>query len=342
MSSLNPLMTLVSLLLALAATEPLPAQDFYVPDTVSEEAKAIIRSFSRAKRDAFIAPAPDDREGWKKFQAAYDQGRMAGNEAIVKEYEPTLIPKKLGGVPVVDIRPKGWKDNGKVLVYTHGGGYVGVHANTSYTCSVPMAHDTGLRVVSVDYTLAPFAMYEQVTDEVVSVIQALIKDGYRLWDIGIMGDSAGGSLAAAVALKLRDKGLGLLGAAVLRSPWSDIAEVGDTYFTLKDQEPMDLYSKVLDSAAKAYADPKDHKNPYVSPVYGDFSKGFPPTLIQVGTKEILLSCAVRLYQAIDTAGQVAKLDVYEGMWHIFQTSKTPEAQLARKKSAAFLKEYLKY
>jgi len=334
--------TFAFLFLALAAEMPLPAQDFYVPDTVSEEAKAIIRSFSRATRDAFVTPAPDDIEGWKKFQTAFDQKYLARNDSIVKEYAPTLIPKKLGRVPVVDIQPKGWKDNRKVLIYTHGGAYAYLHVNTSYCWSVPIAHDTGLRVVSVDYTLAPHAKYEQITDEVVSVVQALLKDGYKPMDIGIMGDSAGGSLAAAVALKVRDKGIGLVGVAVLRSPWSDIAELGDTYFTLKDQEPFYLYSKAPDSAAKAYADPKDFKNPYVSPVYGDFSKGFPPTLIQAGTKEILLSCAVRLYQAIDTAGQVAKLDVYEGMWHVFQTSKTPEALIARKKSAAFLKEHLKY
>jgi len=86
----------------------------------------------------------------------------------------------------------------------------------------------------------------------------------------------------------------------------------------------------------------DQKIPYVSPVYGNFSKGFPPTLIQVGTKEILLSDSVRFYQALDQAGIPVKLDVYEGMPHVFQRYlvNTPESKLALSKVNNFLKQYL--
>ena len=87
----------------------------------------------------------------------------------------------------------------------------------------------------------------------------------------------------------------------------------------------------------------DQKNPYVSPVYGDFKKGFPPTLIQGGTKEIFLSNFVRLYQALDTAGQTVKLDIYEGMPHVFQIKlpTSPESVTALKKMKVFLTKYLK-
>ncbi len=263
------------------------------------------------------------------------------NKQIIEFYQPTLIKTKLGGVPVVDIRPRGWKDNYKILVYTHCGGYVLFHADNTYLSSVPMANDTGLRVIAVDYTLAPFAKFDQVTDEVIAVIQALVKNGYQLKDIGMFGDSSGGGLAAAVILKLRNMGIGLPGVLVLWSPWTDLSGAGDTFFTLKDHDPL-IHRVFLSAAAKAYADPKQFKNPYVSPVYGDFRKGFPPTLIQVGTKEILLSDSVRLYQAISQAGQNAMLDVYEGMWHDFQSLdyELKESQIARIKSAAFLRHYL--
>ena len=84
-------------------------------------------------------------------------------------------------------------------------------------------------------------------------------------------------------------------------------------------------------------------NPVVSPVYGDLSN-LPPTLIQVGTKEIFFSNSVRHYQALDQAGIEVKLDPYEGMWHVFQFSPwgMPESYLARKKMAAFLRQYLDY
>jgi epsilon-lactone hydrolase len=93
--------------------------------------------------------------------------------------------------------------------------------------------------------------------------------------------------------------------------------------------------------AAAYANPADQKIPYVSPIYGNFSKGFPPTLIQAGTKEIVLSDSVRLYQALDQAGIPVKLDVYEGMPHVFQGMfNTPESKIAISKMNDFLKHYL--
>ncbi len=92
----------------------------------------------------------------------------------------------------------------------------------------------------------------------------------------------------------------------------------------------------------AYADAKDHQQPYVSPVYGEFSAGFPPTLIQGGTKEIFLSNFIRLYQALDQADQIVKLDIYEGMPHVFQPQlpHTPESKAAMKKVSDWVSEYL--
>jgi acetyl esterase/lipase len=152
------------------------------------------------------------------------------------------------------------------------------------------------------------------------------------------GDSAGGGLAAAATLKLRDAGGVMPGALVLWAPWSDVTETGDTYHTLRGDDPKLVYEGNLEHCANAYANPSDHKHAHVSPVYGDYSKGFPPTLIQVGTKDILLSCAVRQYQAIQTAGGDATLDVYEGMPHVFQPAlpESPESKQAMKRVQAFL------
>jgi acetyl esterase/lipase len=108
--------------------------------------------------------------------------------------------------------------------------------------------------------------------------------------------------------------------------------------TLKDAEPLLSYATFLSAAAYAYADPSDFAHPYVSPVYADFAGGFPPTLIQIGTRDLFLSNAVRLYQRIVLAGQQATLDVYEGMWHGFHSLPVdlPEAQVARTKARKFL------
>jgi acetyl esterase/lipase len=314
-----------------------------VPDTVSPQARKLLESLSNPLHQADW-PAPDDAAGWKRTWEAGEAASEPKVQATLGRYQPTVKDAKLGGVAVVDIRPKGWKDNGKVLVHAHGGAYAMYSAHSRLTSSVPAADATGLRVISVDYTVAPRGKWRQVTDEVLSVLAALQQEGYKLKDIAVCGESAGGGLMAGSVLKMRDQGLGMPAAVVLWSPWVDITDRGDTAITLKDFDPAHRYDKQLKPSAAAYAEVKDRKNPYVSPVYGDYSKGFPPTLIQGGTREIFLSQFVRQYRAIDEAGGTAVLDLYEGMPHNFQLrpemADAPETKAAFKKMAAFLKRHL--
>ena len=313
----------------------------HIPTTVSEEAAAIIRMLPDPSLKP-AAPAHDDIKAWTAIQNAMDADGIKRSKPLVDKLESLVTGMALGGVPVLDVKPKNWKDNGKVMVYTHGGAYTLFSAKSTLGSAALMADVTGLRVISVDYTLAPHAKWQQITDEVVAVFKALSKQGYAMKDMAIYGDSAGGSLAAGSVLKMRDKGMGMPAAVVLWSPWSDITDTGDSYVTLKHAEPAYLYDKALKPSADAYADPKDQKHPYVSPVYGDYTKGYPPTLIQGGTKEIFLSNFIRHYQALDTAGQTVKLDLYEGMIHVFQVALagTPESQTALGKVDTFLKQHL--
>jgi epsilon-lactone hydrolase len=313
----------------------------HIPETVSREAQEFLRTL----KDPHLTPQfpdPADTAAWKKVQAWAEADGKAKSEPLVKRYQPTVVTGELGGVPVLEVRPKDWKDNGKAIVYTHGGAYVMYSAASMLGRSAVAAHESGLRVISIDYTLAPHAKYSEITDQAVAAIQALLQQGQRLEDTAIYGDSAGGGLAAATVLKMRDRGLGMPTAAVLVSPWLDVTPNGDTETTLHDADPNQLYEKHGKYAAAAFADPKDQKDPYASPVYGDFSKGFPPTLIQGGLKETLLSGFVRLYQALDVAGVPVKLDLYEGMIHNFpdRIPDCPESIRARSKMRAFLFQHL--
>jgi len=313
----------------------------YIPDTISQEAQAVIRMMPDPSLQP-ERPTPGDIEAWRAAQQERESFSLERQKAVVDSLQPAVTEMKLGGVPVLEIKPRNWKDNGKVLVYTHGGAYTMLSAKSTLGSSALMANVTGLRVISVDYTLAPHAKWQHVTDQVISVFEALRKQGYAMKDMAIYGDSAGGGLAAGSVLKMRDQGMAMPAAVVLWSPWSDITDTGDTYVTLKNAEPFYLYDRDLKPSADAYAYPKDQKHPYVSPVYGDYTKGFPPTLIQGGTKEIFLSNFIRHYQALDTAGQTVKLDLYEGMIHVFQAALpgSPESKIALMKVDAFLKQHL--
>jgi len=314
----------------------------FVPTTVSKGWQDVYEKLPDPTQMGTL-PGPDDIEAWSKVHSAIEEAQESNIQGIIQRYVLHVESRDYGGVPVLEVTPKGWKDNGKVLVYVHGGAYTMYSARSSLGSSGPVAAHTRLRVIAVDYTNPPRAKWQEVTDQVLTVFKELMKQGYAMKDIGLYGDSAGGGLAAGSVLKLRDAGLGTPAVVVLWSPWADITETGDTYQTLKDAEPNFLYEKVLGPSADAYADQKDQKHPYVSPVYSDFTKGFPPTLIQGGTREIFLSNFVRLYQAIDTAGQTVKLDLYEGMPHVFQLKlpESPESVTALQKMDAFLVKYLK-
>jgi len=314
----------------------------HIPATVSPEAQAYLRMLPDPHLQP-AAPGPTEIEKWKVMQNYMETRNLERQKDVVERLDPDVMKKELGGVPVLDIKPRNWRDNGKVLVYTHGGAYTIASAASTLGSSALMADATGLRVISIDYTLAPHAKWREVTDQVVAVFTELGNQGYAMKDIAIYGDSAGGGLAAGSVLKMRDQGMGMPAAVVLWSPWSDITNTGDTYFTMKHAEPAYSYESVLRPSADAYADPKDQKHPYVSPVYGDYTKGFPPTLIQGGTKEIFLSNFVRHYQALDAAGQTVKLDLYEGMIHVFMVAipDSPESKLALSKVDAFLQEHLR-
>jgi epsilon-lactone hydrolase len=315
----------------------------YVPETVSPRAQQVLRQFQGPLTPSY--PGPNDIEGWQKIRNSIATPALTAifretNEIALRKYPSSSEHRTLGGVPVVEIRPPGWKDDGKILVYTHGGGYVSGGPESSI-CGWA-ADETGIRIISIGYTLAPESKWDHTTDQIIGVLEALQKEGHALKNMAIFGDSAGGGLAAGSVLKMRDKGLGMPAAVVLWSPWADITETGDTYFTLKKADPILDYPLGLKKAADAYADPKDQKNPYVSPVYGDYSRGFPPTLIQGGTKEIFLSDFVRQYRAIDNAGGTAVLDIYEGMPHVFQVFifDSPESKQAMTKMKKFLAAYL--
>ena len=316
----------------------------FIPTTISKQAQEMLKNLTM-NIPTFSTPDPDDLEGWKKLNQQLESMAIFGPQHIIDRYHSNITYTKLGGVNVIDVKPQDWKDNGKILVYLHGGGYTLLSANSTLGAVMPVANSTGLGVISVDYTLAPFSKWNQTTTEVVSVIQALIKEkGYSLEDIAMYGDSAGGGLVAGSVLKMRDEGIGIPAAIVLWSPWTDVTVSGDSYYRLNNTDPFRPSALLLDNMSRAYTNPPDQKNPYVSPVYGNFSKGFPPTLIQGGTSEFMLSDFVRLYQAIDQVDIPVKLDIYEGMPHDFQIFlyNTPETYTALSKMSNFLHHYLDY
>jgi len=317
-------------------------EGYYVTKTISKRAQELMKARVRIGKSTAQFPKGDaPHSEWKKVQDNLDTIVFNGLQPIKDKYQPKIDTLLIGGIRAIDIKPKNYKKSNKVLVYIHGGAYVVLHADMTLASILPLAEASGLRIIAIDYSLAPQAKFNQITDEVIAFYKGLLKE-YKPKNIAVYGDSAGGGLAAGSILKMRSLGIEMPAALVLWSPWSDIDKIGETYFTLADNDPSLVYNNFLENAALAYAPKSEFKNPYVSPVYGDFSKGFPPTLIQVGSKEIFLSNAIRMYRAIDNGNVEAKLDVYEGMWHVWQGHYLlPESIKAVENTKKFMFKHLK-
>ncbi|MED9905043.1 MAG: alpha/beta hydrolase [Lachnospiraceae bacterium] len=225
-----------------------------------------------------------------------------------------------------------------LILYCHGGGYSTGSCIYGRTLTSKLASTTSMDVVAFDYRLAPEHPYPAAIEDAVKVWNYLMLMGYGARDIVLAGDSAGGNLALALTLKLKEEGRLLPRGMVLMSPWTDLTSSGKSHQTRAEVDPV-LDREYIDRMIAAYAGDGDEKqdleNPYISPLFGDF-EGFPPVYIQVGENEILLSDSVELHKRMVKANVSVRMDRFKGMWHVFQMSPFKTAYEAMDKNAEFI------
>lgn len=221
-----------------------------------------------------------------------------------------------------------------VLLHCHGGGYSTGSSLYARTLTSKFAEATSMDVLCFDYRLAPEHPYPAAAEDAMRAWNYLMLHGYGARDVIITGDSAGGNLALSLVLKLKEQKRMLPRGIVLMSPWTDLTSSGDSFLAKAEVDPV-LDGAYIDRMVHSYAEGQDLKNPFISPLFGDF-EGFPPLYIQVGENEILLSDAVRLHQMFVDANVSVKMDIYPGMWHVFQMSPVKAAREAMDKSAEFI------
>ena len=202
--------------------------------------------------------------------------------------------------------------------------------------SSKLAHATGYDVLSFEYRLAPEFPYPAAVEDALRAWDFLMLQGYGARDIVLAGDSAGGNLALVLCSRLKAAGRRLPGALILMSPWTDMTMSGTSYRERAEIDPM-LTPEYIEAVRLAYAAGQNYRSSDLSPLFADF-EGFPPTLIQVGDHEILYSDSESLYQAMKRANVPCRLQVSEGMWHVFQMFPMKKASIAMDNVARFLLE----
>ena len=256
----------------------------------------------------FVKPLLNPAVPIRAQRAMIRQAKLASTPPAGCHFEHAT----LGGIPVTTTRCQN-TDPARAILYFHGGAYIIGSPDTYRGVTGHLCVSSGATVYAPDYRLAPENPFPAGLDDAKAAYLALLEQGIRPEQIALAGDSAGGGLALALALRLRDEGIGLPGAIAVFSPWTDL-----THSQLYDPsvEPM-LQKRWIDKAASLYCAGESRKNPLISPVYGDFT-GLPPLLIQVGSEEILLNDAQRLAEVARKAGTEVRLEIYNSLWHVFQ------------------------
>ncbi len=227
--------------------------------------------------------------------------------------------------------------NDRVLLYFHGGAMIVMSPKSHRLLTIEIAKLTKMRVLSVDYRLAPEHPHPAPLEDCVKAYHWLLSKGYKPENIIIAGDSAGGSLTLTTLLKLRDEGSSLPLGAVAMSPQTDHTTLSRSIYENAKSDPLLSNSGHFwfTQAFLAGADPKD---PLASPLFGDL-RGLPPLLVQVSTSEMLYDHSTRLVEKAKAAGVNATLQEWDGMVHVFQgygLNFLPEARDALNKIGKFI------
>ncbi len=221
-----------------------------------------------------------------------------------------------------------------VILYCHGGGYSTGSSLYARTLTNKLAMSTSMDVLCFDYRLAPEHPYPAALEDAMKAWNYLMLLGYGARDVVVAGDSAGGNLALALVHKLKSEKRLVPRGLALMSPWTDLTASGQSYETKKDVDPV-LDAEYIGQMVKNYAEGQDLKNPFISPIFGDFSD-FLSTYIQVGENEILLNDSIMLHQKMIEANVPVRMHTFEGMWHVFQMSPFKTAYEAMDKNAEFV------
>jgi acetyl esterase/lipase len=202
------------------------------------------------------------------------------------------------------------------LLYLHGGAYCVGSPATHRSISGTLARLTGASVFVADYRLAPEHPFPAALDDAVAAYRGLLQAGFAARSIAIAGDSAGGGLALATALRLRELGERLPAALAVFSPWVDLGT--------PDRGPAPRGEVMISSpwvaeCAAYYLAGRAATEPLASPIHADLA-GLPPVLVQVGSDELLLADSRRLQSALEAARVSCELQEYPRRWHVFQAN----------------------
>jgi epsilon-lactone hydrolase len=269
-----------------------------------------------------MTPIDQVRAALKELVGGPDTPFMA-RRAQVERFSASFVappgiafaPGTIDRVPVEWVIPEGI-ESGPIFLHFHGGGYVLGNPAASRPLTSALANALKARVLSVDYRLAPECPFPAAVGDALAVYRELLAIGQPPSAIAVGGESAGGGLAIATLVAAREHGLPMPAAAVALSPWVDMRCNATSFTTKAATDPL-LTRRSLKEMADAYLAGQSPEAPLASPLFADLDS-LPPLLIQAGSEEVLLDDAVALHRKSLAEGVRAKIEIFDGMIHVFQ------------------------
>ncbi len=260
------------------------------------------------------------------------QGKIGQMQRLINPAQLRCRLHNVKGLDIECIMPVELQSQ-RVILYLHGGGYISGDLKYTRGFGGVLAVETGQRVYAVDYHLAPEHPYPAALEDAFAAYLYLLNIGHKAQDVTVIGESAGGGLAYALCLKLRDKNLPMPGGIVGISPWADLTCAGASYLRNARRDPA-LPEEAARFYSKVYACGHE-KEPYASPVFGDFH-GFPKSLIFSGGDELLVDDAILLDRRLREDCASSMLVIEPGMWHVYVLFGLPESKKALHLISAFV------
>lgn len=300
----------------------------HVPSGLSLQARKYLSSATP------VGGEVTDPKLWALFRKGFREATIDVSNRDKEAHIAKSEDIQIGGVPVLVATPKNYEENSKVLVYLHGGAWTLGAPDHLYQIFAPISNALSLKTYAINYRLAPENPFPAGLDDCLNVYEELLKT-HKAKDIFFFGDSAGANLCIATILKARNQGLDMPAAVGLNSPVVDAEKNSGSHYTLAHRDPKLLFEKSIAPSLKAYIASQNPQDPLISVINGDFTKGFPPCTIHVGSREILLGDAARLHEKLSVSGCDSSLYVFDGLWHGVQEHGFPESERTMKIMARF-------
>lgn len=276
---------------------------------------------------------------------------MAGRALMDKVTAKLVPPAHVGFTPTTLVDPAGlvpdlaaeWVDvpearRDRVMLYMHGGAYVMGSPRTHRDLTWRLAVASGARLLVIDYRLAPEHPFPAAVEDALAAYRWLMAQGYDPARLGVGGDSAGGGLALASLIAMRDAGMALPAYGLAMSPWTDLSLSGDSLNRHILADPM-LRGDMADETVGYYVGKDQRTHPHASPLFAD-QAGLPPLMIQVGATESILDDSTRFARVARAAGVPVKLEIWPHLPHVFQAfgRRLPEGKRAVARLGQFVRQ----